>query len=149
VNDMLADSILVMITQLQSIPKESEHRCCHSWPKKKAGDSSKDIKVEDEVASSDLLEAKRKEMILELLRPQFREIHWDPSESSTLVVVENSKEFRLDTSNLDELEVRQCGGEEKGKEAKESDRSFLPPLSLEERFQRAFLRAYYAVYPLS
>lgn len=146
---MLADSILVMITQLQSIPKESEHRCCHSWPKKKADSSSKEIKVEDEVLSSDLLESKRKEMVLELLRSQFQEIHWDPSESSTLVVIENSKEYRLDTSNLDDLEVRQCGGEEKGKELKESDRSFLPPLKVEERLQRAFLRAYYAVYPLS
>jgi len=150
---MLADSILVIITQLQSIPKESDHRCCHSWPsesaEKKKGDAlPKIIKEEDDVMSFELLEAKRKEMVLELLRPLFQEIKWDENDLSTLVVKENMKEIRLNTSNLDELEVIQCG-EQQEEMPVDCGHSILPPLTLEERLQRAFLRSYYAVYPLS
>jgi len=158
VNDMLADSILAIITQMQSTPKENErHKCCHRTKLTKIKTEKDDTEmkgVSNGVDGIEVDERKRRDMILSLLRPQFEEVKWDEENPFMLVAIANKKEARLMTSEVDNVDNIQWGGREEGElQIEEKERvekvHGVPDYNLIERLQRAYLRARLAVYPLS
>ena len=148
--------------QLQSTPLEnSNHRCSHSKhhvkgekeTEKEEEEELKELEQGEEeiqfLSEEEKKEQERRNLILKILRPQFKEIKWDDKYKQILIAKGPSSKIARYSTTETTLEEEEEGELEFGERGIDSKKIKDGDDELANALQRAYLRARMAVYPMA